>query len=187
MDKYYVEGKEFSKIEQPLTKGDYENCAFRNCNFASADLSLINFIDCSFEGCDLSTAIIKSTSFRDVSFKNCKLLGLRFDECNGMLLSFSFDTCILNFATFYKMKIKKIQFKSCKLQEVDFSECDLTQANFQDADLDRATFMNTLLEGADFRSAYNFSIDPERNRIKKAKFSAGGLTGLLEKYKIIVE
>ncbi|WP_419802798.1 hypothetical protein [Mucilaginibacter sp.] len=35
---------------------------------------------------------------------------------------------------------------------------------------------------ADFSSAYNFSIDPENNRIKKAKFSVAGLPGLLEKF-----
>jgi hypothetical protein len=43
------------------------------------------------------------------------------------------------------------------------------------------------LEKADFRSAYNLSIDPEKNKIKKAKFSSTCLTELLEKYNIDIE
>jgi hypothetical protein len=43
------------------------------------------------------------------------------------------------------------------------------------------------LEKADFRSAFNFSIDPEMNRMKKAKFSRTGVFGLLHKYNIEIE
>jgi hypothetical protein len=45
-------------------------------------------------------------------------------------------------------------------------------------------FENTLLEKADLRTAFNYSIDPEMNRVKKAKFSIAGVTGLLDKYDI---
>jgi hypothetical protein len=43
------------------------------------------------------------------------------------------------------------------------------------------------LEKADFRTAFNYSINPETNRIKKAKFSKEGLNGLLDKYDIEIE
>ena len=41
-----------------------------------------------------------------------------------------------------------------------------------------------MLQGADFRTAYNLSLDPEKNRIKKAMFSKEGALGLLLKYKL---
>jgi len=44
-----------------------------------------------------------------------------------------------------------------------------------------------VLEKADFREATNYFIDPEKNRIKKAKFSLNGLPGLLIPYDIIIE
>ena len=44
----------------------------------------------------------------------------------------------------------------------------------------------TILEKADFRTAKNYSIDPEQNRLKKAKFSLSGVVGLLRKYDIVV-
>jgi hypothetical protein len=48
-------------------------------------------------------------------------------------------------------------------------------------------FNNTIIEQADFRTANNYSIDPENNRIKKARFSTQGISGLLDKYQIIIE
>jgi uncharacterized protein YjbI with pentapeptide repeats len=82
------------------------------------------------------------------------------------------------------MKLKGIQFNNCQLHEVDFTETDLTQASFQASDLTNALFDRTNLENADFRSANNYIIDPDKNKIKKAKFSISGLPGLLFKYGI---
>jgi len=115
------------------------------------------------------------------------MLGMRFDLCNPFLLSFSFDNCQLDHSSFYGTKIKKTRFKSSKLSEVDFTGCELSESVFQDCDLDRAIFENTHLEKADLRSAFNYSIDPEKNRIRKAKFSVQGVAGLLDKFDIIIE
>jgi hypothetical protein len=43
------------------------------------------------------------------------------------------------------------------------------------------------LDAVDFRTAYNFKIDPEFNPMKKAKFSTQGIVGLLDKYDIKIE
>ena len=66
----------------------------------------------------------------------------------------------------------------------DFAETDLTSAVFDNSNLSQAIFDNTIIEKADFRTAYSYSIDPEINRIKKAKFSIAGISGLLDKYDI---
>jgi uncharacterized protein YjbI with pentapeptide repeats len=115
------------------------------------------------------------------------MLGLHFDSCDEFGLSFSFENCILNNCTFYKIKIKKTTFKNTQLQEADFTECDMTESLFDNCDLTKATFYNTIIEKADFRTSSNYSIDPENNRIKKAKFSIHGIPGLLEKYDIIID
>jgi len=69
----------------------------------------------------------------------------------------------------------------------DFSEADLTKALFENCDLSGAMFSRTNLVAANLSSAYNFSIDPENNSIKKAVFSSQSLMGLLDKYGIVVE
>jgi fluoroquinolone resistance protein len=173
--------------QDPLTKGEYENCIFNNCNFAGGELSGIKFIDCQFNGCHLSLARLNKTVFRDVKFKDCKMLGLRFDACDQFGLSFSFDACQLDHSSFFKTKIKKTVFKNSSLQQIDLVETDLTSAVFDNCNLDQAIFENTIIEKADFRTACNYSIDPEINRIKKAKFSIRGVPGLLNKYDIEIE
>jgi hypothetical protein len=50
-----------------------------------------------------------------------------------------------------------------------------------------AKFENTILQKADLRSAFNYAIDPEINKIKKAKFSLPEVTGLLKKYDIEID
>jgi uncharacterized protein YjbI with pentapeptide repeats len=115
------------------------------------------------------------------------MLGLHFEDCNDIGLSFSFDGCQLNHSSFYKTKIKKTNFKNSQLQETDFAEADLTQSIFENCDLSQANFDRTILEKADFRTSHNYSIDPEINNIKKAKFSMMGIAGLLGKYDIEIE
>jgi uncharacterized protein YjbI with pentapeptide repeats len=66
-------------------------------------------------------------------------------------------------------------------------QTDFTNASFSECDLRNAIFENTILEKADFRSAINYTLDPEQNRIKGAKFSLQGLPGLLDRYKISIE
>jgi uncharacterized protein YjbI with pentapeptide repeats len=112
------------------------------------------------------------------------MLGMQFNDCNLIGLSFGFENCLLNHSSFYKIKIKNTIFKNSQLYEADFTECDLTCSVFDNCELARATFERTIIEKADFRTSFNYSIDPENNRIKKAKFSLTGIAGLLDKYDI---
>lgn len=179
------ERTDFTQIS--LTKGEYDGCIFNGCNFSEYDLSEFNFINCEFNDCNLSLAKLNKTAFQEVRFSGCKLLGLQFDTCSDFSLSFSFDNCLLNHSVFYKKKIKHTSFRNSQLKETDFSECDLSNSIFDNCDLSGATFDFTNLEKADFRTAHNFSIDPENNRIKKAKFSLAGLPALLSKYDLSIE
>ncbi len=150
-------------------------------------MSDVVFVECNFEGCDLSNAKLKGTAFKTVRFRECKLLGLHFDDCNPFLLALSFEDCVLNFAVFYQVKLKKTNFVNCKLEEADFMEADLTNAVFLRCELQKAVFENTNLEGADFRTAFNFSIDPTTNRVQKARFSGQNIAGLLHRFGVKIE
>jgi uncharacterized protein YjbI with pentapeptide repeats len=129
-------------------------------------------------------AKLGKTVFRDIEFKECKLLGLNFEECSQLLFSVVFENCILNLSSFYKVILKKTRFSNCSIKEVDFTESDLTGSLFANCDFTKAKFDRTILQKVDLRTSYNYSIDPERNRIKKAKFSMAEVIGLLDKYDI---
>jgi fluoroquinolone resistance protein len=190
MDRAYIEDRSFERIDVSqieFAQGDYDNCTFIHCNFSGTDLSGFNFSDCTFKGCNLSVAKLGKTAFRDTTFTDCKLTGLHFEDCSDFLFTPRFENCVLHLSSFYGLKLKKLIFRNCNLREVDFTEADLSGAHFDHCDLSGALFENTILEKADLRTSFNYSIDPKRNRIKKAKFSAAGIIGLLDKYDIEVE
>lgn len=170
-----------------LPKAMYEACTFRECNFLEVDLTGFSFAECVFDGCDLSMAKIIDTAFKEVTFQNCKLLGVNFNVCNTSWFSASFSDCRMSMAVFQKMDLRGVQFENCDLRECDFSQADLSNGAFINCNLERAIFNYTNLEKCDLRAAYNYDLDPESNRIKKAKFSLNGLVGLLGKYDIDID
>lgn len=180
-----IQTKDFSNGK--LSNAEYDSVLFADCNFSKADLSGVAFIDCTFKTCDMSLVKVNNTAFNNAQFINCKLLGIDFSRCKDFLLSFNFDTCILDFASFYKKKIKKTLFENCSIKEVDFSETDLTESTFIDCDLTLAVFQQSIIEKVDFTQANHFAIDLEQNKVKNARFSATSLSGLLLKYPIIIE
>ena len=169
-----------------LPKGDYENCRFVDCLFSEGYLDNQNFVECTFEGCDFTNANISHSIFNTVSFVGCKMVGLRFETCDPLLLSIHFEGCNLSLASFYGMELPQTLFTNCKMHQVDFSETHLRGSSFPETDLENAIFDQTDLEQVDFVSAFNFNIDPSKNKVRKAKFSKEGLIGLLKKYDIAV-
>jgi fluoroquinolone resistance protein len=185
LERPYLGDQAFEKIqgrEGLPARGEYERCSFAQCDFSEADLSDSRFVDCVFSGCNLSLVKVAHTALQDVRFSGSKLVGVSFELCRAFGLSVGFDGCILDHSSFAGLRLKKTAFRTCQLHEVDFTGCDLTESVFDRCDLLRAVFRGTLLEQADFRSAVNYSIDPEANRLRKARFSLSGVAGLLDKY-----
>ena len=190
MKETVFEDETFNKVDysnKSVVKGKYDNCSFINCDFSGSTFSHITFIECEFVDCDFSMSKMNNTALREVKFSSCKLLGLNFNDCNPFLFAVNFENCQLQLASFYELKLTNTVFKNCNLNEVDFAKADLTESSFDDCDLSRAIFENTILMKTDFRTAFNYAIDPEINQIKKAKFSSLSLSGLLAKYDIEIE
>ena len=169
-----------------LPKGDYDSCTFIGCDFSEGYLDNSQFLDCRFEDCNFSNTNIAHTTFKDVEFVHCKMIGLHFETCNPLLMSFSFQDCTLDLSSFTGVSIPGTVFYTCKLREVDFSEADLSRSRFDHSLLDNALFVACNLQQADFSLANNFNIDPERNQVKGACFSRENIIGLLRKYQIKV-
>lgn len=189
MSEKYFEDKRFESIDYTkhiFIKGEYDHCEFINCNFANTDLSNVQLIDCVFTGCNLGMTKLTGTTLNTIHFKESKIIGINFETCSEFLFSASFENCILNFSSFYKRVLKKTIFKDCTMHEVDLTDADLSGSVFTKCDFHNAKFDNTNLEKADLRTSYNFAIDPERNKLKKARFSHDGLAGLLTKYDIVI-
>jgi uncharacterized protein YjbI with pentapeptide repeats len=73
------------------------------------------------------------------------------------------------------------------MHEVDLSYADLSSSSFKDADFLNCTFLQTNLENTDLRGTFNLILDPQENKLKKAKLSLDSLPGLLTRYELLVE
>lgn len=189
MEKYFKD-KTFGRDDlqaEFLSGAEFENCTFEDCGFSKADFGGACFFDCRFVRCDLTMAKLHGTVFSSTSFSGCKMLGLHMEDCNRTGLDVSFTDCLMDHSSFSTVKLRKTRFTGCRLREADMREADFGETVFDNCDFDRALFGGTNLESADLHTSFNFSIDPEANRLRKAKFSLAGLQGLLYKYKIVVE
>lgn len=165
-----------------LIQGEYAYCEFVQLDLSNRDLSGFHFVECIFRDCNLGMIKLHQSVLNTVKFTGCKLVGLHFEDCNKVLFSVSFSHCQLDLSSFFELKMKKTTFLHCSLRETDFTGTELSAAVFDHCDCTRAVFENTVLEKADFTTAVNYTIDPERNRIRKARFGTEGLSGLLHKY-----
>jgi uncharacterized protein YjbI with pentapeptide repeats len=104
-----------------------------------------------------------------------------------MLFGVHFDHCQLRYASFAGRSMPATRFVRCVLDDADFADADLSEAVFEHCSLAGAVFQNTQLVGADFSSATGFIIDPELNRIQRARFTLHGLLGVVAKYELVVD
>ncbi len=175
-------------LSRELISGrEFDGCHFVNCLFSNSDLTGTDFLDCSFEDCNFMLVRLNATGLKDVRFKRCKLMGFDFSLCSDFLFQVAFESCQLDYSLFAKKKMKQTRFEHCSLIECDFTECQLAESVFDECILTSSTFYRSRLEKADFRTAVGFSIDPEENYLKKARFSQSGLAGLLDKYDLRIE
>ena len=190
MDITQHEDQSFDTIDYTgsgFPRGTYIDCKFVNCNFSGTDISARDFIGCSFSGCNLSLMIAENTGLKNCVFKECKMVGIDFSKCSNFLFAVQFEKCPLDYCSFFQKKMKKTVFEGCSLKEADFTGTDLSLAVFGHCDLMNTVFMQSNLEKADFRTARNYSFDPELNKMKKAKFSMESVIGLLAKYNLEIE
>lgn len=172
---------------QKLIQSEYDSCSFLDCDFSDTDLSESDLVNCKFENCNFSNARLNGTGLKEVLFVSCKMIGINFNACSDFLFAVRFRKCMLDYSVFAEKKMKKTLFSDCSLKETDFSATDLSLSTFQNCDLQQTVFHRTNLEKADFRTASNYTIDPDANKIKKARFSLHGISGLLQKYNIDIE
>lgn len=171
-------------INKKVQNREFEDCIFKNCDFSSSDFSNNIFMDCEFIDCNLSMTQLVGTSLKTARFTNCKLMGIAFNSCTDFLFDVRFQDCVLDYSSFSNKKMPKTHFINSSLKEVSFTNTNLTQSVFDNCNLEGAIFNETQLKEVNFATAYNYTIDPEFNPMKKARFSAQGIVGLLNKYDI---
>ena len=187
MDYYDQTFDQSSELPGEWSSHDFEKCTFRKLDLSGASFVKSNFTNCHFDECNLSKVNVGNTKFDEVTFVKCRLVQVDFGHCNAFGFSVGFQGCDLDFAVFLNRNMKKTRFRTCSLKEAHFLKCDLTGAAFIECDLELAKFGENNLTQADFTSSYNIRLNPDDNKLKKAKFSLRHLPGLLSKYELDIK
>ncbi len=176
--------KDFSTCN--WNKKSFLDCQFESCNFTESRWESTNFQNCVFLNCNISLIKIEACRLQEVEFTDCKLLGIDFFKCNTTFFHVVFQRNIMQYCNFSGLNMRKNIFKDCKLKECHFSNTLLVEANFSGTELPGSIFHNCDLSKADFTTAYEYDIDPQTNRLKKAKFSLPEAVALLRGLDIIL-
>lgn len=169
-----------------LNLKEFEKCTFQNCRFSEANFIGITFVDCFFKNCHFDQAKINHTAWRTVEFQECSIIDVNFAMSDKLIFEIRFIDCRLDFSKFYALQLKETLFENCSLISVDFMQTDLSKAVFDGCDLYKAEFELAKLYHSDFRTSRNYSINPEKTKLKGAQFSLPDAKGLLEKYDVII-
>lgn len=165
---------------------EFEGCVFNGCDFSRCTFLAVTFIDCVFNDCIFDNAKINYVALRTVTFNRCQMRDLNFAMCDKLIFEIAFHGCILDFSKFYTLKIKATVFTDCSLVAVDFMNADLTGVVFERCDLYRCEFDKAIANKANFRTSRNYTINPEKTKLRKAVFALEGLRGLLAQHDIVV-
>jgi uncharacterized protein YjbI with pentapeptide repeats len=112
------------------------------------------------------------------------MVGAQFTQTKDFAFEAHFFNCNLNYSAFERKKLNKSTFDQCTLHEANLTQTDFTKAKLNQCDFTNALFDKTNLTAVDMRSCSQFLIDPTQNFIKKAKFRAQDLAGLLYRFDI---
>jgi len=191
------EDQSFTAVDQPDKEFDgirFIDCVFNVCNFSNTSFVRCTFNRCNFLNSDLSLLKVNGSTFSKIKFGNLKLVGVDWTTASWynrsssqLLRSIDFDKCILNYSSFFSLKLPNIKFNNCTIFEADFSESDLKNADFSGADLKGSLFRKTDLTSAIFVGAKNYQISPTDNTITHAAFSLPEAFSLLECLDIKIE
>ncbi len=174
-------------LRQQVIEGcSFDACTFNQSSFSGATLKNCRFVDCIFEHCDLSNTQLTSSTLRSVKFQNSKLVGINWTAASEVM-HLAWYECILNYGNFSGLDLRKCVLFQCMAIEADFIQTNFSEANLGATDFASARFASTNLIKADFRQARNYSIRPDSNKIKNAKFSLPEATLLLYGLDIILE
>ena len=189
MSQYFldIEYNDLTYGEPEVNLKEFECCTFNGCDFSQCNFIGVVFIDCIFNDCLFSGARINHVALRSVFFNRCKMEEVNFAMCDKLIFEVHFKECVLDFSKFYTLKIKGTTFIDCSLVAVDFMSTDLTEVIFDNCDLYRSEFAKATTNKSNFKTSYNYTIDPTKTKLKKAIFSLNEVKGLLFKHELVIK
>ena len=218
-DGRHVVGHQFEATDfsqQDLAGCRFEDCAFIDVRFRSADLNAAEFHGCEFfrpdpvATCDFSFANLREARFVQCDlttavFERCRCFGIELDRCNAQGCDFNladtslglsttnayasatFTDCNLAYSDFTGVDLSECRLTGCRLIHAIFNEANLTRADLGGSDLSNFEARFVELAGVDLRGATFNNINLREVDLTGAKVTPDQVLMLLEPLGIDVE
>jgi fluoroquinolone resistance protein len=146
---------------------EFTGCSFHGCKVQETRWKGSRLDECRFERCDLTRMQPRGVLAHDVRFSDSKLMGVEWTEL-GQFPRLGFVDCVLDFASFVALSLRKTEFRGCKIEEANFFDTDLREADFAGCDLRGSMFRGCKLGKTDFSAATGVFFDPAINEARGA-------------------
>lgn len=167
------EGLEFVGLELhgvDLGAKEFTSCVFKHCKAQETSWRRARLDDCRFERCDLTRMLPRGMLAHDIVFTDSKLMGIEWADL-GQFPRLAFRDCVLDFASFVALSLRKTDFLNCKITEANFFDVDLREADFAGSDLRASMFRGCKLTRTDFSATTGLCFDPALNDARGAVIS----------------
>lgn len=150
-----------------IGKREFVGCTFRDCKAQESRWRGARLDGCRFERCDLTRMQPNGMRAHEVDYRESKLMGVEWTDL-GQFPQLAFHDCVLDFASFVGLGLRKTGFIACKIGEANFLDADLRAADFARSDLRGSLFRGCQLAGTDFSAATGVFLDPAINAARGA-------------------
>ncbi|MET0403370.1 MAG: pentapeptide repeat-containing protein [Cystobacter sp.] len=162
-----------------LRQKEFYQCTFQRSQFQESQWYGCKFEDCTWMDCDLTRAKFPHTALRGVRFEGSKLMGIDWSTVSSNP-EVTFERCVLRYASFVGLSLRKTDVLRCAAQEANFFDLDLTDANFEGTELTGSNFRGCTLTRTDFSQSVGLLLDPARNRLKDTQVPLATAVSLAE-------
>ena len=150
-----------------LGRKEFTGCRFHDCKAQETLWRGARLDECRFERCDMTRMQPRGMLAHAVHFADSKLMGVEWTDL-GQFPRLTFDNCVLDFASFVELSLRKAAFLGCKLGEANFLDADLREADFARSELRGSIFRGCKLGKTDFSAATGVYFDPAENEARGA-------------------
>ena len=164
---------------------------FDHCRWLGTRVQNCRFNACTFDHCNFSGVVFSFTTMKDAWLLNSAFRSMAWGGLQGKSGVFQpfgkIKNCAFRYNDFSGMALNGFDWTGAELQQCTFDDTRLAGASFYGVRLGRTRFTRCDLQKADLRTAEEYAIDLETNKLKGARFSFPDVVRLLDGTGIVIE
>lgn len=192
-ERRFYQGETFANYDpgELLENAEFEDCVFDHCRWLGTRVKNCRFNACTFDHCNFSGVVFSFTTMKDAWMLNSAFRSMAWGGLQGKSGVFQpfgkIKNCAFRYNDFSGMALNGFDWTGAELQQCTFDDTRLAGASFYGVRLGGTRFTRCDLQKADLRTAEEYAIDLETNKLKGARFSFPDVVRLLDGTGIVIE